>query len=71
VTGRELVEDFPSFNELVGNIIQEESRMISRGIIHKHGEEEPIAFLLKIRRKRENDEHLVRIDPLLIQSTLI
>ena len=37
-------KSFLSFVELVGNITQEESRMISRGIIHKHGEEEPTAF---------------------------
>lgn len=44
---------FPSFDELLGKCIQEESRMISRGRIQKHEDGEPTAFSAQAKKKKE------------------
>lgn len=43
---------FRSFDELVGKLTQEESRMISRGRIQKHEEGEAVAFVTHNRKKK-------------------
>lgn len=43
---------FPSFDELVGKLIQEESRMVSRGKIQKYEEGEPTTFVTHNKKKK-------------------
>jgi len=43
----------PSFDEIVGKLTREESRMIGRGRIHKHEEGEPIAYIAHDKKKKE------------------
>ena len=43
----------PSFDEIVGKLTQEESKMIARGRIQKHEEGEPIAYTTHDKRKKE------------------
>eukprot|EP00253_Pinus_taeda_P032761 PITA_32761 len=42
----------PSFDEIVGKLTQEESRMISRGRIQKHEEGEPAKFVTQNKKKK-------------------
>lgn len=41
-----------SFYEIVGNITQEESRMISKARIQKHEEGEPVTFVTLKKKKK-------------------
>ena len=43
----------PSFDELVGKLTYEESRMISRGRIQKHEEVESVAFITNDKKKKK------------------
>ena len=43
----------PSFDEIVGKLTQEESRMIARGRIQKHKEGEPIAYNAHEKKKKK------------------
>jgi len=42
-----------SFDEIVGNLTQEELRMISRGRIQKHEEGEPATFIAHDKKKNK------------------
>ena len=44
---------FPSFDELVGKLTQQELRMISRGIIQGPNEGEPTTFIVQGKKKNE------------------
>ena len=44
----------PSFDEIVGNITQEESRMIARGKIQKHEEGELAAYVTHDKKEEGN-----------------
>lgn len=43
----------PKFNEIVGKLTQEESRMIARRRIQKHEEGEPTTYITYDKRKKE------------------
>ena len=43
---------FLSFDEIVGKLAQEQSRMVSRGRIQKHEEGEPVAFVTHNKKKK-------------------
>lgn len=46
----------PSFDEIFGNLTQEESRMIARGRIQQHEEGYPVSYISHEKRKKKGKE---------------
>eukprot|EP00253_Pinus_taeda_P006149 PITA_06149 len=47
----------PTFDEIIGKLMQEESRMIARGRIQKHEEGEPAAYITHDKKKKTKGEN--------------